>query len=258
MTNYGSLFSKIYNQQFSRFATWIAPKLLDFYESTQIGGHNKNILDLCCGTGQLANFFLQKEYQVTGLDKSEHMLEYAKINNLEYIESGKADFIQGNASNFDFNKKFGLVVSTFNSLNHFGNLENLRNCFKCVKRVLASNGYFIFDLNTHKGLLVRGNGIEITDADDYVLINRAIYEEKKGLRRITGFIRTSDGKYERFNEIFHQTVFEIDGIKKLLLETGFNQVYFAKETDFSTSISAPEEFPFVFIIACFSDIKKTH
>lgn len=255
MTSYGSLFAQVCNQQFSQFATWIAPKLLGFYENTQIGHHNKEILDLCCGTGQLANFFLQKDYQVIGLDKSEYMLEYAKTNNFDYIESGKAEFIIGNASSFDINKKFGLVVSTFNSLNHFENLENLRNCFKCVKRVLASSGYFIFDLNTHKGLLARWNGIEITDADDYVLINRAIYEEKKGLRRITGFIRTSDGKYERFSEIFHQTVFEMDVVKKLLLETDFNQVYFAKETDFNTSISDPEEFPFVFIIACSSDIK---
>ncbi|MHA1968518.1 MAG: class I SAM-dependent DNA methyltransferase [Candidatus Hodarchaeales archaeon] len=255
MTSYGSKFSQIYNQHFSRFATWIAPKLLDFYENTQIGGHNKNILDLCCGTGQLANFFLQKNYHVIGLDKSEHMLEYAKTNNLEHIESGKADFILGDANNFDIHKKFGLVVSTFNSLNHFGDLESLRNCFKCVRHVLEANGYFIFDLNTHKGLLARWNGIEITDAEDYVLINRGIYEEKKGLRRITGFIRTSDGKYERFNEIFHQIVFEIVDVKKLLLETGFNQVYFAKETNFSTSISAPEEYSFVFIIACVSDMK---
>ncbi len=255
MTSYGSLFAQVYNQQFSQFATWIAPKLLSFYENTQISHHNKEILDLCCGTGQLANYFLHKGHQIIGLDKSECMLEYAKINNLKYIESGRAEFMIGNASNFDINKKFGLIVSTFNSFNHFDNLENLKNCFNCVKHVLASNGYFIFDLNTHKGLLARWNGIEITDTDDYVLISRAIYEEKKGLRRITGFLPTPDGKYERFSEIFHQTVFEMDVVKKLLLEIGFNQVYFAKETDFNTPISNPEEFPFVFIIACFSNIK---
>jgi len=37
---------------------------------------NPQILDLCCGTGELAQSLQNKGYQVTGLDGSEEMLHY--------------------------------------------------------------------------------------------------------------------------------------------------------------------------------------
>jgi 2-polyprenyl-3-methyl-5-hydroxy-6-metoxy-1,4-benzoquinol methylase len=38
------------------------------------------ILDLCCGTGQLAQALAERGYQVTGIDGSEEMIRHARIN----------------------------------------------------------------------------------------------------------------------------------------------------------------------------------
>ncbi|MDR7586593.1 MAG: methyltransferase domain-containing protein, partial [Armatimonadota bacterium] len=43
-------------------------------------GPHARILDLCCGTGQLAQALAQRGYQVTGIDGSEEMIRYARIN----------------------------------------------------------------------------------------------------------------------------------------------------------------------------------
>src|SRR3712207_3593292 len=52
------------------------------------------ILDLCCGTGQLAAMLLEKGYQVTGMDGSRALLDYACAN------APGAEFVQGDARDF--------------------------------------------------------------------------------------------------------------------------------------------------------------
>lgn len=249
MQAYGKAFAKIYNLRWGGFAKWAAPLLLDFYTGTSIGQENKEVLDLCCGTGQLALHFLEQGYRVTGLDLSEHMLRYARENCQASIESGQAEFIQGDASDFQLEKRFGLVVSTFDALNHLESKEALQKCFICVQAVCE--GYFIFDLNTKKGLR-RWNGINIDDSSEEILIiNRGIYdgESDRAWTRITGFVQGEDGRYERFDETAFNTVFEMEEVRGMLLEAGWRTAYCAKVEDLKTAIEAPEEEGRVFFVA---------
>ncbi len=52
------------------------------------------ILDLCCGTGQLAQILLAHGYQVTGLDGSDEMLKFAREN------APAGEFIMDDARSF--------------------------------------------------------------------------------------------------------------------------------------------------------------
>jgi ubiquinone/menaquinone biosynthesis C-methylase UbiE len=85
MQSYSQDFARVYNLRWSGFARQVAPLILDFYAATPIGHKDKTVLDLCCGTGHLAVYFLEKGYRVVGLDLSEHMLEYARENARQYI-----------------------------------------------------------------------------------------------------------------------------------------------------------------------------
>src|SRR5215207_3330258 len=132
MQAYGQVFARIYNLRWGGFARQVAPRILEFYEATPIGKGNKDILDLCCGAGQLAQYFLEKGYHVTGVDLSEGMLEYARQNAMGYIESGLAKFIQADARDFKIDQPVGLVISTFDSLNHLESFITLKSCFRSV------------------------------------------------------------------------------------------------------------------------------
>ena len=59
-------------------------KLLQTYHILQ----GVNILDLCCSTGQIAQRLIEQGYQVTGLDLSEAVLQYARENapNAQFIK----------------------------------------------------------------------------------------------------------------------------------------------------------------------------
>lgn len=247
---YGSKFAKIYNMMWGGFSEKIAPVLLEFYQNKS-NVQNDYILDLCCGTGQLAKFFLEEGYHVIGLDLSESMLNYARINTEKYINEGRASFINADASNFTLDEKVGLVISIYDSLNHLEDIQALKGCFNSVYKVLINEGYFIFDLNTRLGLKNGWNSISFMDKGDIVILNRGIYDEEnsKAIIKISGFIENENGLYERFDEVIYNTVYELEEVKEILKETGWKEVYFAKSTNLNKAINKPEEENRVFIVA---------
>jgi len=257
MQAYSSGFAKVYNHRWSGFARHAAPYLLDFYAGTAIAQANHSILDLCCGTGQVAVHFLENGYQVVGIDLSEPMLDHARANAQPYVDQSQARFVQADAANFTLeftgeftgDERFGLVVSTFDALNHLPDLAALRACFACVAAVTA--GFFIFDLNTRIGLR-RWNNIEIDDShDDMTIVNHGIYDvnSERAWMKVTGFVRNADGLYERFEQTAYNTVFAMHEVKTALEETGWQEIYFALIQDLKTPLADPEEHGRVFIVA---------
>ena len=250
MQGYGRVFAKVYNLLWNDFADHIAPQVHDFYAATKAGQHRQPVLDLCCGTGRLSRFFLERDYRVMGLDLSEHMITYALENNLEYVVAKQADFIQDDAANFKLEEKFGLTVSTYDALNHLPDAVALVNCFRCVFDILLEGGHFIFDLNTRSGLK-QWNGVMVRPGEEIYLINRGMYDEHtvKAWTKITGFVQDEAGLFERFDETVYNTVFEMIAVRGWLLETGFRKVYFAVDGALKTPIENPEEQKRVFLVA---------
>ncbi len=250
MQAYNPSFARIYNIRWASFAQNAAPRLRACYESTPVGQENHSLLDMCCGTGQLALHFLDNGYQIVGLDLSAAMLDYARANAAAYIVSGQARFIQGDASNFEMDERFGLVLSTFDALNHLPDFTALKGCFLSVYPVLVEGGSFIFDLNTTEGLR-RWTGISIEDSPELMLVTRALFDEtsQKAFMRISGFALSGDGLYERFEETAYEVAFPLQAVKEALLETGFHSVRFARLQDLSAPVDDPERENRIFILA---------
>ncbi len=250
MQNYGPLFARAYNLYWSGFVGTIAPFLLEFYGQTPAGRAMKPVLDVGCGTGQLARHFLEQGYPVVGLDLSRDMLRYAGENCRDYLQQGRAMFVQGDATAFAFERRFGLVVSTFDMLNHLPDFEALESCFRSVSAVLEEGGYFIFDLNTRRGLM-RWNSIHVNDQGDALLINRGIYDGQgeRAYSRITGFLRNDEGLYERFDETFFNTVFEMRAVREALLRLGWREAYAAQVRSLDVAVEEPEALGRVFFVA---------
>lgn len=250
MQSYSDVFARVYNQKWHFYANRIAPLILEFYQSTSMGKHDKTLLDICCGTGQLSACFLEHGYRVVGLDLSEGMLRVARESLLSYMVAQQASFVQGDAADFSFQEKFGLAVSTFDALNHLPDMDALRGCFRSTWRVLRASGYFIFDLNTRQGLM-NWNSISVDPGDEIFTLNRGVFDPdmEKAWTRITGFVRTPEGLYQRFEQTVYNTVFDLAQVKEELEREGFKNCYFALGTALDTPIDAPEEIGKVFIVA---------
>ncbi|MBH0175655.1 class I SAM-dependent methyltransferase [Fictibacillus sp. 23RED33] len=171
---YGTLYSQYYDLRSSHFSKNIAPLIREFYEQTLIGKHERSIIDLACGNGHLAHHFLDNQYRVLGIDQSEEMLELAKQRTSKYINEKSATFLYGDAEGFNIEQEeVGLVVSTYNAINH---LKNLEGCFISCYKALKDKGYFIFDMNTRKGYLSLWNSQQIEDNEERLIFSRAVYD----------------------------------------------------------------------------------
>jgi SAM-dependent methyltransferase len=248
---YSAAFARAYQLRWGHFARNAAPLIQAYYESTDLGKTNRQLLDVCCGTGVLARHFLEHAYQVTGLDLSEDMLAFARQNTQEYLVAGLVRFIHGDASRFQLDERFGLVVSTFDALNHLPDEAALQGCFKSVHAVLLPGGTFIFDLNTALGLRQWG-GMAVDDSHpDALIINRGFIaeEDQRAWTGITGFLKGEDGRYTRFDEVAYNTIFSMQRVQDLLHACGFKQVRFSLLTELEVPLEDPEQARRVFVVA---------
>jgi SAM-dependent methyltransferase len=254
MQAYNSAFARIYNQRWADHARYVAPFIRLFYESTEVGAEDRRLLDICCGTGQLAVHFLEHGYQVVGLDLSDAMLHYARQNAARWVEGGQARFVQGDAADFDLDERFGLAVSTYDALNHLPDGETLRACFACVHRVLVPGGTFLFDLNTRACLKANWNGVRVQNTEEIFLMDSGFYDEQgnKAWVKITGFVRvpgaesaqkdarSQEGLYERFEQVAYNTIFDLAWVQDALRETGYSHVRCAHLEDLNATAEDPE------------------
>jgi SAM-dependent methyltransferase len=247
---YGRAFAGYYNTHWRAFAEQTAPRLLAWYAATPPGRQRLPVLDLGCGTGQLAAHFLAAGFAVTGLDLSPEMLAHAARNNAAAVAAGRARFVQGDAAHFAFDHAFGLIASTFDTLNHLPDLDALRGCFRSARAVLAPGGYFVFDLNTRLGL--QGwNSLNIYEHDGTVLIQRRQYAPgaSGAVTTLTGFVPAADGGYERFDETITNTAFAVSDVLAALAECGWPTAHTATLADLNAPLADPEAQSRVYFVA---------
>ncbi|MFN3648858.1 MAG: class I SAM-dependent DNA methyltransferase [Armatimonadota bacterium] len=250
MQEYGEVFARVYDNRWAGFARRVAPAVLDFLAARSVDAKNRSILDLCCGTGQFSIEALKRGYRLVGVDASEAMLRHAARNTAPFVEASQARFVCADARDFTLDEQFGAAVALYDSLNHLDGENELRACLRRVAEALVPSGYFIFDLNT-RARLEKWTGVTVTDEAELMLVSRSMYipEQSKAYARISGFVRGSDHRYDRFSETFFNTAFDLQSVEVLLQESGWYSIYFAREPELATPISTPESEDRVFVIA---------
>ena len=177
------------------------------------------ILDLCCGTGQLAAKLTGRGFRVTGVDGSPEMLRHARAN------APSADFVHADARSFHLPERFDAVVCTFDSLNHIMNFDELVAVFRNVRAALSPEGRFLFDLNMEQGYLERRPGSHaIVDEDNACIVDLGYVEEERlGSFEITLFHR--DGPtWTRTDLTLRQRCYSEPQVRDALADAGFDDV----------------------------------
>jgi SAM-dependent methyltransferase len=135
---------------------------VEFYLQ-QVRTNQGPVLELACGTGRIT-IPLAQETSITGLDYSKAMLDFAKLKAKK--EGLDIEFIQGDMTNFELNKKFGLILITGNAFAHLETREMVEGCLSCVKRHLSEDGRLILNtFNPSLAILTRNPTEEFPHAE---------------------------------------------------------------------------------------------
>ncbi|MBM9575750.1 class I SAM-dependent methyltransferase [Leptospira sp. 201903070] len=172
------------------------------------------VLDLGCGTCKLWEKF-PSSVRFTGVDSSSEMLEIARKKAIagEFVLSDLLDFKLEN-------KTFDLILSTHDTLNYLKNDFELKKAFLHVRRHLAPDGLFFFDLSSLYNFKTHFDGQTFHErVGDFKIQWKNRYLEKSNrLESTLTFFHTRSK--EEFSEVHEHTYFSRNTIHLLLKQCG--------------------------------------
>ncbi len=186
----------------------------------------KTIVDLGCGTGEIALRLSEVGFDVTGVDYSEEMLTTASQKALD--KNKRLSWVKQDIRYLEGFNDIDLFISFCDVINYITEPEELLEVFKRVYASLAEEGMFIFDFHSiyyAEDKLVDQTFADVTEELAYV------WECEPGDRRgemfhyLTFFQKDNNHEqYSRFDETHHQQTYELNEYKNLLEESGFSKI----------------------------------
>lgn len=183
-------------------------------------GGRRKVLEAACGTGSITRLLAENNYKVTAFDLSQDMLmrAYEKLGKNSGVKLLNMDM-----TNFRIDDKFEAAICCCDGINYI-NEDQVKMYFRNVFNHLNENSCFIFDISTEYKYDSLFNETYVYDDGQIFYVWENIIDEQNNAvsMEINFFIKDSDNKYTRINEIQTQYIHKTETINRLLKETGFS------------------------------------
>jgi len=217
MTSPFDNFAWIYDRYFALHYEQWQRKAIDrlLLSDVRPGAH---ILDLCCGTGNLARRLTNDGYRVTGIDASDAMLKIARSR------VPGATFLQADAVDFTLEPAVDAAVCGFDSLNNIMTADQLLRVFENVHAALLPQSLFVFDVNTSAAYGERWDQSYAEVHDDHAFFVRGGFDREARIGRTCVTVFRLEGAWQRSDTEIHQRPWEIPELEAMLRASGFGCV----------------------------------
>ena len=176
-------------------------------------------LDVGCGGGWFTRAFQKAGYQMTGMDISAEMLDFAQETALK--EGVRSEYLLGDISKMKLPRRFDFATAINDCINYIPK-NKLNAAVKNVASALKKDGIFLFDVSSPRKFREKiANTISADDRDDvtYISFNK---ETADGVTMdVTLFVKRADGAFERLDETHRQYVYTEEEICQTLKNNGF-------------------------------------
>lgn len=180
----------------------------------------RTILDVCCGTGILAEMLTREGFEVTGIDLSAPMIDVARRKAARKKLAIRYEC--QDAAELDLGTTFDAAYSFFDSLNYIVDPERLRQAIARVAAHLNPGGSFVFDLNTAYAFEAN-----LFDQHQLSLKAKVRYDWKGYWDPETRLIRVEMDFWkgdEAFHEVHVQRAHSDFEVREFLAEAGFEEI----------------------------------
>ena len=180
---------------------------------------NMDVLDLCCGYGRHSIELVERGFDVTGVDLTEHYLEYAKERVDE--EGLDVEFVHDDMREFKRDEEFDVVLNIFTSFGFFEDESENMKVLENVYESLKPDGKFVLDVMGKEIIarIFKEKDWHETE-DGFVLMERSVERDWTWLsnRRI----KITDGDIEEVE--FSHWLYTSKELKDMLENVGFESV----------------------------------
>lgn len=217
---------------------------VNFIEKTISKYHQgaKRLLDVGCGTGEIAVSLAKKDLAVTGVDLSEDMLTVAQSKadkekvNILFLQQDMRELA-------GFPESFDIATICCDSLNYLETEKDVLATFHAVYDQLTDQGLLVFDVHSiHKIDNVFANET-FADQDDEVsfIWNSYLGDEPNSIEHDMTFFVRRDELYERYDEVHYQRTYSIEEYKTLLASASFEVLQICGDFEFNKSPASTAE-----------------
>lgn len=173
------------------------------------------LLDLGCGTGNIAIKMAKAGYEVIGVDKSPDMLSVA----LEKDKSNPVQFACMDITNFELYGTVDIIICFLDTVNHLTTKSAVRKMLSLCKNYLNKGGIIIFDIATQYYFEEHlGDNTFFDIRDEFALIwENSFYSSKnENTANLTFFVKDDTGRYIRSEEVIREKIYHPDDIMELI------------------------------------------
>lgn len=183
-----------------------------------------SILELACGTGQIAMFLEELEcYDITATDFSDEMLEIGQ--RIADFREMKITWKQQDFFNITLEQQYDAVLALFDSVNYIRKDEQMLQFFENVAKVMHQDSVFIFDFTTpqHSEIVAEKLNDEGITTDNYRFERRSFYIPTERTHVNEFEIEKLDASREnilyRDREVHRQRIYTFAEMKALIART---------------------------------------
>ena len=176
-------------------------------------------LDVGCGGGWFTRAFQKSGYQMTGLDISAEMLDFAQET--AFKAGLRSEYLLGDITKIKLPRRFDFVTAINDCFNYIPK-NKINAAVKNVATALKKDGIFLFDISSKRKFRDKiANTVCADDRDEvtYLSFNK---EEIDGVTMdVTLFVKRQDGAFERLDESHRQYIHTEEEITQVLENNGF-------------------------------------
>jgi SAM-dependent methyltransferase len=223
------------------FSLRLAPRIRRLFD----GCHSQSsdaprMLDIGCGTGQLADYFRAAGFVTIGVDRSTAMLRHR----VDDQSDQPGPVAAADATDLPLGGRFDLITATFNVFNHLPDQTAVASVLGEVARLLVPTGLCVFDINTELGLRQVSELTEIGDGStERIVWCRRWVGDRLALDARGSFL--DGGVWHAYEERIEKIVIHTEQFDAWCAAVGLSRPSWRSD-DLSTPRPDPEESPVAF------------
>lgn len=242
--DYGSLCTEMYEILHKK-----APREeLEFYLS--YAEKEKKILEPMCGSGRFLIPFLERGFDISGVDVSGEMLARLKQ------KAPDAKVIQKDLLSYDPKESFEYIFIPAGSVSLFTDLNLCKKVLGKLKDLLSPKGKLVFSVETMKDRCQDDQEYQVSAAvktregEDLVLKSKNYYEEESQTQFMPGIYELYQGKRLLRREMmdFQTHLYQFGEMEEMLKKIGFTDI--KTYSSFSKKVAEKEDLCEMFLLEC--------